>query len=115
MTSIEMANGVTREVEIHRCEAGDWEALYLDGVLHSQGHDVTATLLIMIGLEITRSDAFLRGGNGGGTNATAPTLGEIDQWTSERAADLEQARLLRIEANEKIADAARIEARYGTR
>lgn len=112
MATIEMPNGIVRDVEIYRSLSGDWEALYLDGVLHSQGHSVLETFLGMIGLEPNISDAFLRGGNGGGTNKTAPTLGDLEQWVAERDSDLEQARLLRIEANEKIADAARLEARY---
>ena len=112
MATIEFPNGVVRDVQIYECSQGDWQALYLDGVLHSQGHDVTTTLLHLLGIEIRHDDAFLRGGNGGCSNNTAPTLGEIEQWDAERTADLEQARLLRAEGEGKLADAAAIEMRY---
>jgi hypothetical protein len=112
MAIVETAQGVAVDVEIHESDSGDWQALYLDGVLAAQGHDVTGEVLRLIGIRITHDPAFLRGGNGGHINKTAPTLGDIEQWVGERAADLDQVRLLRQEADAKIADAARIEARY---
>lgn len=112
MAMIEFSDGVSRDVEIHRDESGDWEALYLDGVLHSQGHSVIETLLGLLGLEVILSNAFLRGGNGGGDNRTAPTTADLEQWRSERAEALEHARWLRDRANGQIAEASQIEARW---
>lgn len=114
MTHIEFPNGIVREVEIYQAN-GDWQALYLDGVLHSQGHDVTATLLMLLNIEIINDDAFLRGGNGGGSNNTAPTIGDIDQWKHERDLALNEAAELRIKANGLTAEASRIEHKFLTR
>lgn len=91
----------------------DWAAFYIGGVLRNHGDDenMIEQVLEHLGVETRHGNAFLLGTSGINTRA-ARTLGDIDAYEQARTRDITQAARLRAEANEKVAEAARIEQRY---
>lgn len=89
--------------------AGEWPALYVDGILDKDGDHsiIDERISILAGVEDHVSDAFLRGGRT--RDDVAPRLDDIREYEQDKATAREEAVALRVQADALLERAQKLD------
>lgn len=90
-------------------------ALYVNGELDcaSEEYVVVEKALEHLGVDVIRDDVFMRGSRS--TADTARTLAQVEEYHQVRERDRNEAKLLRVQANNLIRQAEELEKKHRRR